>query len=188
MKKTISNFIAIVLSFSLLFTSCNNTDNSKHISANTDSSKFLVKHPDWIKTANIYEVNLRQFTKSGTINEFRKQLPRLKEMGVEIVWFMPINPIGIKNRKAPLGSYYSVKDYTTVNPEFGSMADFKAMVKEIHDLGMHVIIDWVANHTAWDHKWTADHPDFYEKDSTGKFMPPAGTDWVDVIQLNYKNK
>ena len=100
---------------------------------------------------------------------------------------MPINPIGQKNRKGSLGSYYSVKDYKAVNPEFGTLADFKETVKEIHKMGMYVIIDWVANHTAWDNVWVTEHPDFYTKDSLGSFMPPVA-DWHDVIDLNYDNK
>ncbi len=189
MKKSTSLlFFLIALSFLFSLNSCSNQSGSKQITEKSDSVQFTVKHPDWIKSANIYEVNLRQYTKSGTINEFRKQLPRLKELGVDILWFMPVQPLGVKNRKGKLGSYYSIKDYKAINPEFGTMADFNAMVKEIHELGMYVIIDWVANHTAWDHVWTKEHPDFYTKDSLGNFMPPKGTDWSDVIDLNYDNK
>ena len=118
--------------------------------------KSRIKHPEWAKNLTIYEVNIRQFTKSGTINDFIKHLPRLKELGIGILWFMPVQPIGIKNRKGTLGSYYSIKNYTEVNPEFGTLDDFKNMVNEIHKLGMYVIIDWVANHTSWDHHWMYD--------------------------------
>jgi glycosidase len=107
-------------------------------------------------------------------------------MGVDILWFMPINPIGVKNRKGTLGSYYSVKDYLGVNPEFGTIDDFKSLVNEIHKMGMHVIIDWVANHTAWDNNLAIEHPDWYTKDSLGNFVPPV-PDWHDVIDLNYAN-
>ncbi|OQX99076.1 MAG: alpha-amylase, partial [Bacteroidetes bacterium 4572_117] len=152
-----------------------------------DFSKFTVKHVDWIKTANIYEVNLRQYTKSGTIKEFEKHLPRLKEMDVDILWFMPVQPVGKKNRKGSMGSAYSVQDYIKVNPDFGTMEEFKSLVAKIHEMDMYVLIDWVANHTAWDHPWTQSHPEFYTKDSTGNFMPPKDTDWSDVIDLNYDN-
>ncbi len=150
-------------------------------------SKFKVKHADWVKTANIYEVNIRQYTPEGTFKAFEEHLPRLKEMGVEILWLMPIYPIGEKNRKGGKGSAYSVKDYVSVNPDYGTMDDFKDLVTKVHENGMHIILDWVANHTAWDHPWTQEHPDWYTKDSTGNFMPPKGTDWSDVIDLNYDN-
>lgn len=142
--------------------------------------------PDWLKNQTIYEVNLRQYTKGGTFREFEEHLPRLKELGVGVLWFMPVQPIGEKNRKGLLGSYYSIRNYTAVNPEFGTLDEFKALVKKIHDLGMKVIIDWVANHTAWDHHWTIDHPDFYDKDDNGDFLPP-NPEWTDVIHLNYGN-
>lgn len=145
-----------------------------------------VVHPSWSNNKTIYEVNIRQYTKSGTFKDFEKHLPELKKMGVGILWLMPINPIGEKNRKGTLGSYYSVKDYLAVNPEFGTMEDFKNLVKKIHSLGMHVIIDWVANHTSWDNNLTIEHPDFYKKDSTGNFISPV-KDWTDAIALNYNN-
>ncbi|MDT3695184.1 MAG: alpha-amylase family glycosyl hydrolase [Ignavibacterium sp.] len=143
--------------------------------------------PDWAKNSTIYEVNLRQFTKEGTFNSFLQHLPRLKELGIDILWLMPINPIGKLNRKGTLGSYYSVKDYVDVNPEFGTKEDFKILVNEIHNQNMHVIIDWVANHTAWDNEWVKTNPEFYSKDSSGKFVPPV-PDWSDVIDLNYDNQ
>jgi 1,4-alpha-glucan branching enzyme len=145
-----------------------------------------IKTPDWVKGRTIYEVNLRQFTKEGTIKAFEVHLPRLKELGVGILWFMPIQPIGRKNRKGTLGSYYSISNYQEVNPEFGTLEEFKSLVKKIHDRGMRVIIDWVANHTAWDHHWTVDHPEFYTKDEKGSFKAPV-EDWEDVIHLDYGN-
>jgi glycosidase len=143
--------------------------------------------PQWAFDKTIYEVNLRQFTEEGTFKAFEKHLPRLKELGVDILWLMPIHPIGELNRKGTLGSYYSVKDYLEINPEFGNKSDFKNLVDKIHSLGMYVIIDWVANHTAWDHPWTKSDPDFYTKDENGNFIPPVD-DWTDVIDLNYDNK
>jgi len=148
--------------------------------------KRKINTPCWVTGQTIYEVNLRQYTKSGTFREFELHLPRLKELGVGILWFMPIFPIGVKNRKGTLGSYYSISDYTAINPEFGTLEEFKALVQKIHKLGMRVIIDWVANHTAWDHHWTIDHPEYYSKDKKGVFKPPV-EDWEDVIHLNYKN-
>ncbi|MFZ0456288.1 MAG: alpha-amylase family glycosyl hydrolase [Ignavibacteriaceae bacterium] len=145
-----------------------------------------VVHPEWSKNASIYEVNIRQYTPEGTFKAFQKHIPEIKKMGIEIIWIMPINPIGEKNRKGTLGSYYSVKDYRSVNPEFGTLDDFKNLVNEIHKEGMHVILDWVANHTSWDNVLTKTHPDFYKKDSLGNFIAPA-SDWTDVIALNYNN-
>lgn len=143
--------------------------------------------PAWSKDAVIYEVNLRQFSEEGTFKAFQKHLPRLKSMGIDILWFMPIHPIGEKNRKGTLGSYYAVKDYFDVNPEHGSKEDFRELVDQIHKMGMYVIIDWVANHTAWDNELTVTNPDFFTKDSNGNFVPPVA-DWHDVIDLNYDNK
>jgi glycosidase len=155
-------------------------------SAQTSSNEKL-KHPDWSNNATIYEVNIRQYTPEGTFEAFSQKLPAIKEMGVNIIWLMPINPIGVQNRKGSLGSYYSVRDYKAVNPEFGTLQDFKQLVKDIHQQKMKVIIDWVANHTAWDNVWVKTHPEFYNKDDKGNFIPPVA-DWTDVIDLNYDNK
>ncbi|TXI94392.1 MAG: alpha-amylase [Burkholderiaceae bacterium] len=146
-----------------------------------------VVHPAWSKNATIYEANIRQHSKEGSFQKFEEYLPELKKMGVKIIWVMPINPIGEKNRKGTLGSYYAVRDYRGVNAEFGTPADFKRLVKAAHAHGMKLIIDWVANHTAWDHPWAAQHPEFYKKDKDGKFVPPV-PDWADVIALDYSNQ
>lgn len=148
---------------------------------------LIVNQPIWSINSSIYEVNLRQYSANSNFKNFEKELPRLKSMGVDILWFMPIHPIGEKSRKGTLGSYYAVKDYLAVNEEFGTMEDFKHLVDYAHSLGMHVIIDWVANHTSPDNKWTETHPEFYTKDAEGKFVAPV-SDWTDVIDLNYDNK
>lgn len=142
--------------------------------------------PEWSYNKAIYEVNLRQFTEHGSIKEFQKHLPRLKELGADILWFMPIHPIGEKNRKGTLGSYYSVKDYKAVNPEFGTLKEFKSLVDTIHKMGMYVIIDWVANHTSWDNEWINTHPEYYTQDSLGNIISP-NPDWTDVADLNFTN-
>jgi glycosidase len=155
-----------------------------------------IKHIRWAQHANIYEVNVRQFTPEGTFVAFEKHLPRLQQMGVDILWFMPIQPIGIRNRKGALGSYYSCSDYTAVNAEFGTLEDFKRVVKRAHALGMHVIIDWVANHTAWDHAWVSQHPDWYKKDERGEIhsytyrnTPDSEPEyWTDVVGLDFNHK
>ncbi|MDR9417341.1 alpha-amylase family glycosyl hydrolase [Gracilimonas sp.] len=159
---------------------------SPEVENTEDTPVGNVEHPEWSKNANIYEVNIRQYSEEGTFNAFREDLPRLEEMGVEILWLMPIHPIGEENRKGPLGSYYSVQDYKRVNPNFGTEEDFQALVDEAHERDMKVIIDWVANHTAWDNPWTQ-NPEWYELNEEGNFMPPRGTDWTDVIQLDYSN-
>ncbi len=145
-----------------------------------------VTSPDWIKQSNIYEVNVRQYTPEGTFKAFETALPRLKAMGVDILWFMPITPISQKDRKEKLGSYYAVADYKAINPEFGSMNDFQQLVKNAHAQGFKVIIDWVANHTGADHPWLTSHPDFYNRDSTGKAI--YAFDWTDTRDLNYDNR
>src|SRR5919107_4079940 len=118
----------------------------------------------WIQHTNVYEVNVRQYTPEGTFNAFAQHLPRLKAMGVHTLWFMPITPIAQKEKKGTMGSPYAASDYTAINPEFGTMDDFKNLVQEAHQQGFKVIIDWVANHTGWDHKWTITHPQYYERD------------------------
>ena len=141
---------------------------------------------EWAKGSNIYEVNIRQYTTEGTFAAFSKHLPRLKDMGVEILWLMPITPISKEVMQGTLGSYYACSSYTSINPEFGSLDDFKFLVREAHYLGFKVIIDWVANHTGWDHEWTKEHPEFYVKDAEGKFTERNG--WHDVIDLNFDNR
>ncbi|MDE3236571.1 MAG: alpha-glucosidase C-terminal domain-containing protein [Bacteroidota bacterium] len=169
----------LLLLFPTLLMARNNT-----VSTVADTT-MVDGHPAWIMQGNIYEVNVRQYTPEGTFKAFAKHLDRLKDMGVQTLWFMPINPISKVDRKGSLGSYYAVSDYTAINPEFGTMADWKALVKEAHSKGFKVIIDWVPNHTGADHYWLVKHPDFYEKDSTGKAKMAA--DWADTRKLDYNN-
>jgi alpha-amylase len=184
-------YFNLLLVFVLFLASCKQakgpSEANKDAQPTTTSTTTSMKVPDWVVNANIYEVNLRQYTKQGTIRAFEAHLPRLKEMGVDILWFMPIYPISKTNRKGALGSYYAISDYTAVNPEHGTMDDFKALVKKAHEMGMKVILDWVPNHTGWDHKWIKGHPDWYTKDpKTGEIIPP-NPDWTDVADLNYNN-
>jgi len=144
-------------------------------------------HPDWTKNATIYQINTRQFTQEGTFRAAEKHLPRLKELGADILWLMPIHAIGVKNRKGSLGSPYSVKDYYSVNPEFGNLDDLKHFVQVAHHLGMHVILDWVPNHTAWDNNLVEEHPEWYIRDWKGDFSPTPWWDWPDIIDLDYRN-
>lgn len=144
-----------------------------------------LKHPDWAESAVIYQVNIRQFTPEGTFNAFKAHLPRIKALGADILWLMPIHPIGAEKRKGGLGSPYAVQDFYGVNPEFGSLQDLKALVREIHRLGMYVILDWVANHSAWDNPLTKSHPEWYLKDKQGNFQPTPWYDWDDIIEFDY---
>ncbi len=142
--------------------------------------------PSWVRHTTIYEVNLRQYTKEGTFNAFALELPRLKSLGVQTLWFMPLTPIAKQHRKGSLGSYYACSDYTAINEEFGTAQDFKQLVEQAHQMGFKVIIDWVANHTGWDHVWTRQHPDYYLKDTaTGTFQIASGMD--DIIELDFDN-
>lgn len=159
---------------------------SKEKSDNTTESKDTTSFPEKAKDMNIYEVNIRQYTPEGTIKAFQTHLPRLQEMGVDILWIMPVQPISEKNRKGPLGSYYSIQDYTAINPNFGTEADFKAMVDDAHERDMIVILDWVANHTGFDHEWV-NNEGWHNVDSLGNVTWPSGTDWTDVADLNYDN-
>ena len=144
-------------------------------------------HPDWTYDAVIYEMNIRQYTPEGTFAAAQAELPRLKELGVDVLWLMPIYPIGVKERKGTLGSYYAISDYCAVNPEFGNMDDFGNFLKAAHKDGFKVILDWVANHTSPDAKWIDECPaDWYERDSLGNTV--VEYDWTDIAALNYDNK
>jgi glycosidase len=156
--------------------------------ANIGAPATSFSPPSWSEQSNIYEVNVRQYSQEGTFKAFEKSLPRLKEMGVKILWFMPINPIGIEGRKmssSDLGSYYAVMNYKEVNPEFGTMADWKELVKQAHSLGFKVIIDWVPNHTSPDNPWVKEHPAFYKRDQNGNTV--YDNDYTDTRNLNYDN-
>ena len=186
----------ILPAFAILAASaCAHVEPVSQIYANTDveADKYApepyvqVNHPEWTKDAVIYQINLRQFTPEGTFFAAQSHLPRLKELGVDILWLMPIHPIGERNRKRTLGSPYAVKDYFGVNPEFGTESDFRAFIDAAHAHGFKVILDWVANHTAWDNPLVAEHPNWYETDWKGDFHPTPWTDWADIIDLDYDN-
>ena len=143
------------------------------------------KQVSWAKSASIYEVNIRQYTAEGTFKAFQKHLPRIKDMGIDIIWLMPITPISQSNKKGSLGSYYACSSYTKINPEFGTEADFKDLVDTAQTLGMKVIIDWVANHTGSAHEWMQENPSWFAQDASGNFTERNG--WDDVVDLNYDN-
>ncbi|HEV7332222.1 MAG TPA: alpha-amylase family glycosyl hydrolase [Flavisolibacter sp.] len=179
-----------LLAASFFFAACNNTatSNAAADSTTSDSVTMIDGHPGWIQQGNIYEVNVRQYTPEGTFKAFGQHLQRLKDMGVQTLWFMPIQPIGKEGRKGVLGSYYAISDYRSVNPEFGTMQDWKDLVAQVHSMGMKVIIDWVPNHTAPDHPWVKQHPEFFIRDSSGTPVHQPGTDWTDTRKLDFKNR
>lgn len=145
-----------------------------------------LQHPEWSKNAAIYQINTRQFTPEGTFRAAAEHLPRLRELGVTVLWLMPVHPIGEKNRKGTLGSPYSVRDYFGINPELGTLADLKSFVARAHELGFYILLDWVANHTAWDNSLVAEHPEWYARDWKGDFRPTPWWDWSDIIDLDYR--
>ncbi|NQV42463.1 MAG: alpha-galactosidase [Candidatus Marinimicrobia bacterium] len=153
---------------------------------NEASKHKAPESPEWVKNATIYEVFVRQQSREGTFQGLIKDLDRIKTLGIDLLWLMPVHPIGLENRKGTVGSPYSVKDYYAVNPDMGSMEDFKQLVDEVHARGMHIILDFVLNHTAWDNELMDEHPDWYTQDATGKIIPP-NADWHDVADLNYDN-
>jgi len=175
MKKTL-------LLFLLFFISCNN---QKELSTNFNINE--------IKDGVIYEANIRQYSESGKFQDFTKDIYKLKDLGVKIIWLMPIHPISKTNRKGTLGSYYSISDYKAVNPEFGNKDDLDELIKEAHKHDMLVILDWVANHTGWDHKWIENKPDYYTKNENGEITDPINPStgeswgWTDVADLNFDN-
>lgn len=185
MKKSMIQMLFMALAvvvIAIAFWACGASKTKEKVIAKPVSS---VVTPEWAKNAVIYEVNTRQFTSEGTFNALAEHLPRLKELGVDILWFMPVHPIGELNRKGGLGSYYSIRDYKAINPEFGTFEDFKLLVDRAHQMGFKVILDWVANHTSFDHQWATDHPDWYNRDDSGKIISPY--DWTDVADLNYED-
>ncbi len=155
--------------------------------------EFSAAMPDWAKNANIYEVNIRQYTPEGTLKAFTRHLPRIHAMGVDILWLMPIFPVSQERRKGTLGSYYAVADFRQVNPEFGTMEDFKFLLQAAHNAGLRVILDWVPNHTGWDHPWISAHPEYYTQNAEGQIIDPIDPKtgkswgWTDVADLNYAN-
>jgi cyclomaltodextrinase len=151
---------------------------------NEASKHHAPNSPEWVKHAAIYEVFVRQQSKEGTFQGLIKDLDRIKSLGIDVLWLMPVHPIGLKHRKGSVGSPYSVKDYYDVNPDMGNMEDFKQLVNEVHARGMHIILDFVLNHTAWDNELIDLHPEWYSQDSTGQIIPP-NPDWYDVADLNF---
>lgn len=189
-KKTIIIFLTLLI---VLLSGCQNktTDNYSSNTPEFIGEKQTIKSsenslPDWIDDSVMYEVNIRQYTPEGTFEAFEEHLPRLKDLGVEILWFMPIHQISLEKRNGTLGSYYSVQSYYSVNPEFGTVADWTHLVDTAKSMGFRIFMDIVFNHTGWDNPWMTEHPEYYTK-INGNFIHPSGTDWYDVAELNTAN-
>lgn len=133
----------------------------------------------------IYEANPKVFASSGAFKAMEDRLDEIQDLGVNVLWIMPIHPIGSVNS---VGSPYCVKDFKAVNSSYGNLADLKSLVNKAHSMDMKVILDWIANHTAWDNPWVTEHPDWYTKDGAGNIISPAGMGWNDVADLNFNNK
>ena len=171
--------LAISIATVLILTGCTSVESQ------TESTTEVTAVDYGLQDAVIYEVNVRQFSEEGSFKKVEEHLPRLKDLGVEIIWLMPIHPISELNKKGSLGSPYSVADYYGINPEFGTEQDFRDLVQAVHDNGMLIILDWVANHTGWDHPWITSNPEWYTQDENGNIVHPPGTDWTDVADLNF---
>jgi 1,4-alpha-glucan branching enzyme len=173
---------------------CNKFQKKEEPTFLKENVTFQSPLPDWVKSAGIYEVNIRQYSREGTIRAFSASLPRLQKMGVKILWFMPVFAISTERKKGTLGSYYAVSDYFKINPAFGTEEDFLNTINQAHQLGMKVILDWVPNHTGWSHIWIKNHPEFYTQDAKGNITDPLDPKtgksfgWTDVADLNYDNK
>lgn len=186
----------------ILFLSC---QEEKKKTLDNTAIEIASFSPEMMENTIIYEANIRQYSKEGTFDAFTKDIPELKKLGVKIIWLMPIFPISETKRKATggefaslikdeeerkkmLGSYYAVSDFTKINPEFGTMEDFRKLVKTAHANDIYIILDWVPNHTGWDHTWLKTNPEYYTQNEKNEVIHPEGTDWTDVADLNYDNK
>ena len=157
-----------------------------------EEAPSLAADTAWVESAALYEVFVRDFSATGDFDGLTANLDRVEATGANVIWLMPIHPVGELNRKGTLGSSYSVRDYRAVNPEYGDTADFRELVDAAHDAGLKVILDWVPNHTAWDNAWITEHPDWYTRNAQGQITEPLNEDgtstgWTDVADLNYGN-
>ncbi|TVZ25306.1 alpha amylase catalytic subunit [Gillisia sp. Hel_I_86] len=202
----------IIIAFCMIavMTSCKDEKKLEVAQEKPDEKSFAIAESD-LENGVIYEANIRQYSPEGTFNAFTQDIPQLKELGVKVIWVMPVYPISVKNRKATggkmvteiedekerekyLGSYYAVSDYTKVNPDLGTIEDFQKLVDVAHENGMFVIMDWVANHTGWDHAWITEHPEYYTQNEKGEIVDPLNPEtgeswgWTDTADLNYDNK
>jgi glycosidase len=180
--------IKLLIFISLIFTFCKKEDTNKPDTNDNDTivAESPFENVPALNEMVLYEVNLRAFSETGDFAGVTNRLDTLSLLGINVLWLMPIFPVGQLNSAGEMGSPYSVQNYVEVNPEFGSLDDFKNLVKQAHKRNMAVIIDWVANHTAWDNPWI-ENTDWYTQDNEGNIISPAGTNWKDVADLNYSN-
>jgi len=205
MKKTL-----LLVTLMAAFVSCKEDKKAAEQKDTAQSETLAPVSDSMMENSVIYEANIRNYSPEGTFNAFTKDIPQLKGLGVKVIWLMPIYPISVKNRKAGdlavedikdpkerekyLGSYYAISDYTAINPDLGTEADFQKLVKTAHDNGIYVILDWVANHTGWDHKWITEHSEYYHKNAKGEVTDPLNPEtgkswgWTDVAHLDYTSK
>ncbi len=178
--KAIKYIISTLVASSLLFSACTTVEPIDPDQPNWDTPVASIGENNKV----IYEVNVRNFSKSGDFNGLRAELGRLNKMGVDVLWLMPIHPIGVEKRSGTMGSPYSVKDFKAINPDYGTNDDFKNLIKDAHDMQMEIWIDWVANHTAWDNSWITEHPEYYAKKGGKPYAPVINDiEWSDVAQL-----
>lgn len=173
--------LSFILFFLLVSCNGNNGKDEPVVPPDEDGNVTAISEGNKV----IYEVNLRNYSAGGNFAGLTNDLPRLQKLGIDILWLMPIHPIGEKNRNGSKGSPYAVKDYKAINPDYGTAADLKALISAAHTAGMEIWLDWVGNHTAWDHAWTETNPDFYA--SLNGVRPYSPNGWTDVIQLDYNN-
>lgn len=182
--------IKIVYGFllALAFISCSSSDDdtkgteSPYTQYGTPFDKMPKK-----EDAVIYQVNIRAFSQAGTLKGVQDRLSQIQELGANVIYLMPVYPVGKVKASGELGSPYAVKDYKAVNPDFGTLQDLQTLVEEAHKKNMAVVLDWVANHTAWDNNWITEHPNWYQKDANGNIIIPPGTNYNDVAQLDFNN-
>lgn len=185
--------ILYVLLLSIAFISCSSSEENPNPdpTPNPDSGyqQYGTPFVNMPKSTDaiIYQVNIRAFSSEGTLKGVEKRLDSIKKLGTNVVYLMPVYPVGQVKKAGKLGSPYSVKDYKAVNPDFGTLEDLRSLVNEAHKRDMAVILDWVANHTSWDNKWITEHSDWYQKDASGNIIIPPGTNYNDVAQLNFNN-
>ncbi|MAT90407.1 MAG: alpha-amlyase [Flavobacteriaceae bacterium] len=207
MKSISSLWLLLVLFFGMV--ACKNETKDPVVTETESESSIVAINDSVLSNAVIYEANIRQYSPEGTFDAFTADIPKLKDLGVQIIWLMPIHPISMEKRKAQgdvmvadiedpeerkkyLGSYYAVADYQAVNPEYGTKEDFDELIATAHDNDMYVILDWVPNHTGWDHPWISEHPDYYTQNEQGEIIDPLNNEgeswgWTDVADLNYDN-
>lgn len=189
-QKNMKSNIKIVytLLLALAFISCSSSDDD----AKTPDSPYTQYGTSFDKMpkkedAIIYQVNIRAFSQAGTLKGVQERLSQIQELGANVIYLMPVYPVGKLKASGELGSPYAVKDYKAVNPDFGTLQDLQTLVEEAHKKNMAVVLDWVANHTAWDNAWITEHPNWYQKDADGKIIIPPGTNYNDVAQLDFGN-